>query len=46
MKPLVTLVFLLFGLGVESQTLVDSKLEQYARHALVDGIKDYGDDVN
>ena len=46
MKPLVTLVFVLLGLGVNAQTLVDPKLEQYARQALVDGIKDYGDDVN
>lgn len=46
MKPLVVLVFVLLGLGVNAQTLVDSKLEQYARQALVDGIKDYGDDVN
>ena len=46
MKPLVTLFFLLLGFGVEAQTLVDSKLEQFARQALVDGIKDYGDDVN
>lgn len=46
MKPLVTLVFVLFGLGVNAQTLVDPKLEQYARQALVDGIKDYGDDIN
>ena len=46
MKTLVTLFFLLLGFGVEAQTLVDSKLEQFARQALVDGIKDYGDDVN
>ena len=46
MKQIVTLVFILLGLGVKAQTLIDPNLQQYARQALIDGIKDFGDDVN
>lgn len=40
-----SLLFLQMG-GLRAQTLVDPNLERYARQALIDGIKDYGDDVN
>ena len=37
---------MLLGFGVEAQTLVDSKLEQFARKELLEGISIFGDDVN
>ena len=37
---------MLLGFGVEAQTLVDSKLEQFARQELLEGIRIFGDDVN
>lgn len=46
MRQVFVFSFLLFGFGVNAQTLIDSNLEQYSRQALIDGIKDYGDDVN
>ena len=46
MKQIVILALALFGLGVKAQTLIDPNLQQYSRQALVDGIKDFGDDVN
>lgn len=46
MKQVVILALALFGLGVKAQTLIDPHLQQYSRQALVDGIKDFGDDVN
>lgn len=46
MKKIIALVFLLLGLGLEAQTLIDQPLQQYARNALIDGIKVYGEDVN
>lgn len=45
-RQVVSLVFILLGLGVEAQTLIDRNLQQYARQTLIDGIKDFGDDVN
>lgn len=46
MKIIFTFLALLtFGV-VKAQTLVDSNLQQYARKALVEGIREYGDDVN
>ena len=42
---LLALLFLYVG-GMQAQTLVDPNLERYARQALIDGIKGYGDDVN
>lgn len=46
MRQIISLVFILLGLGVKAQTLIDPNLQQYARQALIDGIKDFGDDVN
>lgn len=46
MKQILILVFTILAVGVKAQTLADSSLELFARQALVDGIKDYGDDVN
>ena len=46
MKQIVILALALFGLGVKAQTLIDPNLQQYSRQVLVDGIKDFGDDVN
>ena len=45
-RQVISLVFILFGLGVEAQTLIDRNLQQYARQTLIDGIKIFGDDVN
>ena len=45
-RQVVSLVFILLGLGVEAQTLIDRNLQQYARQTLIDGIKDFGDDIN
>lgn len=36
----------LIAIGAKAQTLIDTSLESFARQALVDGIKAYGDDVN
>lgn len=36
----------LIAIGAKAQTLTDTSLESFARQALVDGIKAYGDDVN
>ena len=41
-----SLFFILLGFGVEAQTLIDPSLQQYTRRALVEGIKDFGDDIN
>lgn len=45
-RHIISLVFILLGLGAKAQTLIDPNLQQYARQALIDGIKDFGDDVN
>lgn len=45
-RQIISLVFILLGLGVKAQKLIDPNLQQYARLALIDGIKDFGDDVN
>ena len=45
-RQVISLVFILLGLGVEAQTLIDRNLQQYARQTLIDGIKDFGDDIN
>lgn len=46
MRKTLALAFMLLGFGVEAQTLVDSKLEQFARQELLEGIRIFGDDVN
>ena len=43
---LISLFVILFGLGVKAQTLIDPNLQLYARQDLIDGIKDFGDNVN
>lgn len=46
MRQIITLAFVLLGFGVKAQTLIDSDLQQYVRQTLIEGIKEYGDDVN
>lgn len=46
MKQVIIFALALLGLEVKAQTVIDSNLQQFARQALVDGIKEYGDDVN
>lgn len=43
MKQIIFLAFMLLGLGVKAQSLIDQDLQQFAKLALVDGIKEYGD---
>ena len=45
-RQIISLVFIFLGLGVKAQTLIEPNLQQYARKALIDGIKDFGNDVN
>lgn len=46
MKKMVIFTLVLLVIGVNAQSLADSSLEQFARNTLVEGIKEYGDDVN
>ena len=46
MKQILALAFILIGFGVKAQTLIVSNVQKNARKALVEGIKDFGDDVN
>lgn len=46
MKQILILALTVLAVGAKAQTLADSSLEQFARQALVEGIKNYGDDVN
>ena len=46
MRHIITLAFVLLGFGVKAQTLIDADLQHYVRQTLIDGIKEYGDDVN
>lgn len=46
MKQILILALTILAVGVKAQTLADSSLEQFARQALVEGIKDFGNDIN